>query len=148
MATVHMEITRESVTAGLERHDDERRVRIASQLDIVTARKAVRELAGKLGFATCEVTVIASAVSEIARNIVEHAVLGEVTVRVVREPRRQGIVVIAADRGPGIANITRAMQDGFSTGLGLPGAKRMMDEFSIVSTVGEGTTVTMRKWVA
>ena len=130
---------------------EETRVTIESPLDIVTARQAVRELAGRLGFPTSEITIIATAVSEITRNIIEYAERGEVTVRIVREARRQGLMVVAFDRGPGIPDISRAMQDGFSTGkslgLGLPGAKRMMDEFSVVSAVGEGTTVTMKKWV-
>lgn len=113
---------------------EETRVTIESPLDIVTARQAVRELAGRLGFPTSEITIIATAVSEITRNIIEYAKRGEVTVRIVREARRQGLMVVAFDKGPGIS---RAMQDGFSTGkslgLGLPGAKRMMDEFSVVS---------------
>lgn len=130
---------------------EERRVKIESQLDIVSARQAVRELAARVGFQTSEITIIATAVSEIARNIVEYAQRGEIVVRIAREPRRRGIVVVAADQGPGIPDVARAMQDGFSTGnslgLGLPGARRMMDEFSIVSAVGKGTTVTMKKWV-
>lgn len=133
---------------------DETRVKIESQLDIVTARQAVRELAKKIGFATSEATIIATAVSEIARNIVEYAKRGEISVRIVRDVRdvrRQGLLVVAVDQGPGIPDIPRAMQDGFSTGkslgLGLPGARRMMDEFAVVSAVGKGTTVTMKKWV-
>jgi len=130
---------------------EETRVTIESQLDIVTARQVVRVLAVRLGFSTSEVTLIATAVSEITRNIIEYARRGEVTVCIVREARRQGLMVVALDQGPGIVDIPRAMQDGFSTGtglgLGLPGAKRMMDEFSVVSTVGSGTTVTMKKWV-
>jgi serine/threonine-protein kinase RsbT len=114
------------------------------------ARQAGRALATQGGFSGSALALIATAISEIARNIVLYAGQGEVLLAWVREGSREGIVVIARDNGPGIANLDRAMQDGYSTGkglgLGLPGAKRLMDEFEIVSVVGKGTTVTMRKW--
>ena len=85
-----------------------------------------------------------------ARNIVSYAGNGEIVMRVVRQGQRRGITVVARDRGPGIADIERAMKDGFSTsrglGLGLPGSKRLMDEFELVSEVGKGTEITMTKW--
>jgi serine/threonine-protein kinase RsbT len=119
--------------------------------DVVTARQKGRELAARVGFSGSDLTIIATAISEIARNIVVYAKRGEVTVAPLAEGSRRGILVVARDSGPGIPNIEQAMRDGFSTGkslgLGLPGARRLMDEFEISSQLGVGTTVTMRKWV-
>ena len=118
--------------------------------DVLVARQRARELAKSLKFSSSELTLIATAISEVARNIVTYAKHGEIVLKLVSQGRRRGIRVVAQDQGPGIADIERAMQDGFSTssslGLGLPGSKRLMDEFDIVSTVGKGTTVTMTKW--
>jgi serine/threonine-protein kinase RsbT len=120
--------------------------------DIVAARQKGRDLAARVGFTGSELTVIATAISEIARNIVVYAQRGEIDLSIVEKAGKRGILVIARDRGPGIADIELAMRDGYSTGnslgLGLPGAKRLMDDFEIVSTAAEGTTVTMRKWKA
>jgi serine/threonine-protein kinase RsbT len=95
-------------------------------------------------------TVIATAISEIARNIVKFAHRGEIVIRLIEESGRCGVTVIARDAGPGIADVPDAMRDGYSTyrglGLGLPGARRLMDEFDVVSEVGKGTTVRMAKW--
>jgi serine/threonine-protein kinase RsbT len=135
----------------VERHrrDDEVRVRIASDADIVSARQAARDLAERLGFSSTDLTILATAVSEVARNILRFAGTGEVALELVSQPRR-GVRVTAMDNGPGIGDVEQAMIDGFSTnkslGLGLPGAKRLMDEFSIESRPGQGTTVTMAKW--
>jgi serine/threonine-protein kinase RsbT len=124
-------------------------VSIQGDPDIVSARKAARELAARLGFSRTELTVIATAVSEITRNIVRFAGRGEVTVELLDHPRA-GVRVVARDTGPGIADVERALTDGYSTyhglGLGLPGARRLMDEFAVVSEVDRGTTVTMTKW--
>src|SRR4051812_17959871 len=129
--------------------DDEIRVPIAADPDIVAARQAARELAVRAGFTGPDLTVLATAVSEVARNIVRFAESGEITVELLEQPR-PGVRVVARDTGPGIADVDRAMQDGFSTydglGLGLPGARRLMDEFSVVSETGRGTTVSMTKW--
>jgi serine/threonine-protein kinase RsbT len=129
----------------------EEKVLIAHDGDVVEARQKGRDLARQVGFSGSDLTLIATAISEIARNIVVYADRGEVTVSTVSEGDRQGIVVVATDEGPGIPDIEQAMQDGFSTGrslgLGLPGAKRLMDEFEIVSHIGKGTTITMKKWV-
>ena len=96
-------------------------------------------------------TLIAAAISEVSRNIVEYAQCGEIVLRALNHGQRQGLCVVARDHGPGIADVAQAMQYGYSTrkglGVGLPGAKLLMDEFDIVSKVGEGTTVTMKKWV-
>lgn len=126
-------------------------VPIKSEMDIVMARQHGRALAAELGFKTGDLTLVATAISEIARNILVYARQGEVLLRPIHDGARRGILVIGRDEGPGIPDIHRAMQDGYSTGkslgLGLPGAKRIMDEFDIVSEVGKGTTVTMKKWV-
>lgn len=123
---------------------------INSDSDIVAARQRGREVASLLGFTPTDSTLIATAISELARNIVTYAKRGEVVIKNVTLGERVGIVVIARDQGPGIANIAQAMQDGFSTsgslGLGLPGVKRLMDEFEIVSDPTRGTTVTIKKW--
>jgi serine/threonine-protein kinase RsbT len=120
-------------------------------VDIVAARQKGRELATSLGFTGGDLAVIATAISELARNIIEYASKGEIVLSVARQGGRHGIVVVARDEGPGIPDIEQAMQDGFSTGkslgLGLPGAKRLMDEFKIASEPGKGTVVTMTKWV-
>ena len=127
------------------------RVPIRSDQDIVAARQKGRELALSIGFSACEATLVATAVSELARNIVLYARSGEIQVQGIEQSHRKGIVVVARDDGPGIANVRQAVQDGFSTsgglGLGLPGVRRLMDEFEIVSQPGHGTRVTARKWL-
>lgn len=129
---------------------EELRLPIAADVDVVEARQQGRALAAVAGFSSGEQTVIAAAISEIARNILMYAKRGEIELRAVSFGDRTGIVIIARDNGPGIRDIPRAMQDGYSTsgglGLGLPGAKRLMDEFEVVSSNGSGTTVTMKKW--
>jgi RNA polymerase sigma factor (sigma-70 family) len=129
--------------------ENEVHVPISADPDIVAARQAARELAVKAGFQGADLTLLATAVSEVARNIVRFASTGEIKVELLAEPR-QGIRVVARDAGPGIPDVDQAMRDGYSTydglGLGLPGARRLMDEFSIVSEQGRGTTVSMTKW--
>ena len=119
--------------------------------DIVAARQAGHQLARDLGFSLTDVTMIATAISEIARNIVTYAGVGVMTLRASANGSKPGITVIAEDDGPGVADIALAMQDGFSTknslGLGLPGCRRLMDLFEITSAPGTGTTVTMEKWL-
>ncbi len=119
--------------------------------DIVTARHAGRALASELGFSEVDLTVIATAISELTRNIVDYAGRGEVAIRTVERGRHRGLRIVASDSGPGIVDLELAMQDGYSTGgslgLGLPGTRRLMDEFHIESRVGEGTTVTVTKWL-
>ncbi len=129
---------------------NETRVPITSALDIVTARQQGRSLAMELGFEGAEVTLVAAAISEVARNIVEYAKSGEIVFHPVKNGAKQGLCVVARDQGPGIADVAQAMQYGYSTrkglGVGLPGAKLLMDEFDIVSKPGVGTTITMKKW--
>ncbi|HYP95493.1 MAG TPA: anti-sigma regulatory factor [Mycobacterium sp.] len=119
--------------------------------DIVTARQAGHELARQLGFSLTDVTMIATAISEIARNITSYAGRGEVRVGVQYRDGRQALVVRAEDDGPGIADIERALEDGYSTGrglgLGLPGARRLMDRLVVESSPGKGTIVEMWKWI-
>jgi serine/threonine-protein kinase RsbT len=126
------------------------RVAINSDQDIVTARQNGRALAIELGFSTGDATLIATSISELARNIVSYARKGEIILKVVHASNRQGISILASDSGPGIRDIRQAMRDGFSTsgslGLGLPGVRRLMDEFEIASEPGRGTIVTVKKW--
>lgn len=129
----------------------ETRVPIRSDADIVMARRRGRALAAQVGFTGNDLTLIATAISEVARNIVSYAKCGDIALSLVQQGGKRGIVIIARDEGPGIPDIALAVQDGYSTGkslgLGLPGARRLMDEFDIVSDVGKGTTVTLKKWV-
>jgi serine/threonine-protein kinase RsbT len=126
------------------------RVAINSDQDIVTARQKGRALAMEAGFSTGDATLIATAISELARNIVSYARKGEITLKIVSASVRQGILIVASDNGPGIPDIRQAMRDGFSTsgslGLGLPGVRRLMDDFEITSQPGKGTTVAVKKW--
>ncbi len=130
--------------------DGEIRVPITSDEDLVPARAEGRALALALGFSRTDATLIATAISEVARNIVVHVGCGEMLMRPVHEDERYGIVVIARDEGPGIRNVEAALGHGYTgrggLGLGLPGARRLMDEFHIDSNSGSGTTVTMTKW--
>lgn len=125
-------------------------VPITCDLDIIRARQIGRAEASKLGFSSTDSTLIATAISELARNIIMYAKQGEITVCPVYSQEKQGIVVIARDNGPGIADIRQILQEGYSTsrslGLGLPGVRRLMDEFEIESELGKGTVVTARKW--
>jgi serine/threonine-protein kinase RsbT len=126
------------------------RVVINSDQDIVSARQKGRVMANEIGFSTGDATLVATAISELARNIVSYAQKGLITIKLVNGLNRQGIAVIASDDGPGIPDIRQAMRDGFSTsgslGLGLPGVRRLMDEFEITSQPGRGTIVTVKKW--
>ena len=126
------------------------RIPIQTDADVVTARKRGRELAAQAGFSATELTIIATAISEIARNIVMFANRGEIVVSLVGENSRQGVTVVARDAGPGIPDLEQALRDGYSgyggMGLGLSGSRRLMDEFEITSEVDKGTTVTMTKW--
>jgi serine/threonine-protein kinase RsbT len=125
-------------------------ITVASDAGVMNARQKGRELAMTIGITGSDLTLMATAISEIARNIVQYAGQGEIEFRGVMRRGRRGLLIIARDRGPGIPDIALAMQDGYSTskgmGLGLPGAKRLMDDFKIVSEVGKGTTVSMVKW--
>ncbi len=127
------------------------RVIIGSVSDIVLAREHVRRIGRAIGFHPLELTRMATGISEIARNMVTYAETGEISIQVIEKGGKQGIEIKAQDKGPGIRDITLAMSDGYSTGkgrgLGLPGVRRLMDEFDVESRTGTGTTVTMRKWI-
>ena len=125
---------------------------ITSDKDVVTARQQGRAMAQQTGFSAGEATLIATAISELARNIVSYANQGRVTLQPVHGSNgASGLTIIASDSGPGITDINLALRDGYSSsgglGLGLPGVRRLMDEFDIVSRVGGGTTVTVTKWL-
>jgi serine/threonine-protein kinase RsbT len=127
------------------------RIPIEREGDIVAARQKGREMAAACGFSSTDQTLIATAISEVARNIVEYAKEGEIILSEITNGERRGVCVVARDTGPGIKDAALAMRDGYSTanslGVGLPGAKRLMDEFDLTSVWGQGTTVTLRKWV-
>lgn len=139
-----------AIEGAISMISEEQRIPVTSEMDIVTARQQGRALAARIGFSSSSQALIATAISEVARNIVSYAGTGEIILSNVFTQGAVGIVVIARDNGPGIENIELAMQDGYSTskslGLGLPGAKRLMDEFEILSQIGGGTTITMKKW--
>jgi len=126
-------------------------VEVADPDDIVAARQAGHHLARGLGFSLTDVTMIATAISEVARNITSYAGYGEIRVAVKEREGRPALVVRAQDEGPGIADINRALDDGYSTGrglgLGLPGARRLMDRLIVESEPGHGTVVEMWKWI-
>lgn len=119
--------------------------------DLIEIRDFGRHFAGKVGFEGKDQTLIATALSEICRNVIEYAGSGEVKIKGDQSKNPGGIKIIISDDGPGIENIEMALQEGYSTGkglgVGLPGAKRIMDEFEIESEVGRGTTVKMSKWL-
>jgi serine/threonine-protein kinase RsbT len=125
-------------------------INIQSDLDIVAARMAARDMAKAMGFGAIDQARIATAISELARNIYLYAGEGTVTVSEVQQGIRKGLEVICEDQGPGIEDISLVMTDGYTTskgmGMGMPGARRLMDDFEIISIVGEGTKITCRKW--
>jgi serine/threonine-protein kinase RsbT len=128
---------------------DEVLVHVSSDADVVEAREKGRELSAQLGFSSIDLTLIVTAISEVARNILLYAREGEIVLR-LNEDGQRGITVVARDDGPGIPDLEMAMRDSYSTGnglgLGLPGARRLMDEFEIKSEISKGTTVVMKKW--
>ncbi len=125
-------------------------VAIKTDADIVAARQKGRELAAQIGFSSSDQVLIATSISEAARNILQYARSGEIMLDHIKNGEKEGILIIARDEGPGIKDIPRVMEDGYSSsgglGLGLPGIKRLMSEMDIKSIPGKGTTVTIRKW--
>lgn len=126
-------------------------VKILKEWDIVAARQMGREIAKNLGFGTVDQARITTAISELARNIYLYAGEGEICFEVLESLDHKGISIVAKDNGPGIRDLSQVMEDGFSTsgglGAGLPGVKRLMDEFDIESELGTGTKITTSKWV-
>lgn len=129
---------------------DAQEMPIAAEDDIVKVRQAVRTAAEGLGFGLTDVTRIVTAASELARNTLRYAGSGIMRWQALDVDGRVGIQIIFDDKGPGIPEVERAMEDGFSTsgglGKGLPGAKRLMDEMEVQSVMGQGTVITLRKW--
>ncbi len=123
---------------------------IESDADVVTARQRARAMASELELTSTDQTLLATAISEVARNITTYASRGEVVLSVICNDERRGIQVVARDDGPGIENVELALQDGYTSGgglgLGLPGARRLVDEFAIETALGHGTKVTMVMW--
>lgn len=128
----------------------EMRVRVRQDVDILLACQKGRALAERVGIRGDDQVVVVIAISEVARNIIKYAGCGEIILNAVGQNGRQGVSVVACDEGPGICDIEKALEDGYSTGgglgLGLAGAKRLMDEFEVKSQPGRGTTITMTKW--
>src|SRR5919109_2967737 len=131
-------------------NEPEGAVRISSEGDLVTARKMVRDVAVTMDFGLTDVTRIVTAASELTRNVFRYAGSGVMYWRNLHTGEHVGIELTFEDSGPGIADIERAMEVGYTTngglGLGLPGARRLMDEMEIESEVGKGTRVTVKKW--
>lgn len=129
-----------------------RRVAINNDLDIVAARVEGRNLARQMGFGVIDQARIATAISELARNIVLYANSGQIILNEVQRDTRIGLEIVCEDQGPGIQDVDMVMRNGYSTtqglGMGLPGTKRLMDEFEIESRVGMGTRITVCKWLA
>lgn len=125
-------------------------VQIASEEDILLARRLGRELVSQANFTALDSTLIVTAISELARNILQHAGQGTIMIGIVRQEDNIGVIVVAQDSGPGIHDVKMALRDGFSTsgslGLGLPGVRRIADEFDVVSHPNLGTTVTAKIW--
>ena len=134
-----------------ERPHGDIRVTIASDSDLLAVRQSVRALALELGFSVTQTVEIVTALSEMARNMLAYAGRGELVVQRLRKGDRQGLLITARDEGPGIPDVQKAMLDGYSTsgglGMGLPGIRRLMDDFTIVSALQKGTTVTVEKWL-
>ena len=129
----------------------ESKIEIVTEWDIVTARQLGRKEAKTVGFGTVDQARITTAISELARNIYLFAKAGEIIIERIEEETRAGIIITAIDKGPGIEDVRRIMEDGFTTsgglGSGLPGVKRLMDNMEIKSTIGKGTTVRIEKWL-
>jgi serine/threonine-protein kinase RsbT len=131
--------------------DNDTRIQINEESDILQARRYARDLARDLGFDATSQTLIATAISELARNILNYASSGEILLRPATRNGTTGLTIVASDKGPGITDVALAMTDGFSTGhglgLGLPGTKRLMDDFDLVSGAERGTVITTTRWM-
>lgn len=126
-------------------------VKIKQEWDIVAARQLGRDIAKEVGFGTVDQARIATAISELARNIYLYAGEGKTCFDVIEDLNKKALVIIASDEGPGIRDVSQAMEDGYTTsgglGAGLPGVKRLMDEFDLQTTHGEGTVIRVVKWL-
>lgn len=135
----------------MQRGEDWKVISIEEEHHVDMARRAAKECAQLMGFGEIKTALIVTSVSELARNILVHAGRGTVTFRTVSEGEKKGLEIVFADQGPGIEDIARVLKGGYSTkgssGIGLSGAKRMMDEMEIESRPGKGTTIWIRKWL-
>jgi serine/threonine-protein kinase RsbT len=126
------------------------RIAISNDADVLVAGEHGRRLASRLDFSSTDITVIATAIIEVARNVLTYGQRGDLMLHLIQRRGRLGLAIVARDKGPGIPNVREALQDGFSVsggrGLGLASARRLMDEFKVRSEPGRGTTITMRKW--
>ncbi|QPC48192.1 anti-sigma regulatory factor [Mangrovibacillus cuniculi] len=126
-------------------------VKIMNEWDIVAARQLGRNVAKELGFGTVDQARITTAISELARNIYLYAEDGQICIQKLEQATKKGMMVASIDKGPGIGDLRKVMEDGFTTsgglGAGLPGVRRLMDEFSIESDLGKGTTIQATKWL-
>ncbi|MFS8606306.1 anti-sigma regulatory factor [Priestia megaterium] len=126
-------------------------VKIVTEWDIVAARQLGRNVSKELGFGTVDQARITTAISELARNIYLYAGKGQIYIEKLKRGGKNGLLVVATDEGPGIPDVRKVMEDGYSTsgglGAGLPGVKRLMDEFDIETNVGEGTEIKAVKWL-
>jgi serine/threonine-protein kinase RsbT len=123
---------------------------LKSDIDIIAARRGVSDWAKEIGLSVLDRTKVVTAASELARNTVLYGLGGAMALQLIRDGGREGLRLIFEDHGPGIADVTRALEDGYSTGgsmgMGLPGAKRLVNEFTLASTVGVGTCITVVRW--
>ncbi|MBF0525934.1 MAG: anti-sigma regulatory factor [Deltaproteobacteria bacterium] len=126
-------------------------IEIKTVEDIVASRSLAKEMAKEIGFGIVDQTKIATVISELTRNIIKYAVEGLLQISIIESINRKGLEIICEDRGPGIADIELALKPGYSTsrglGMGLPGAKKLMDELEVSSEMGKGTRITARKWL-
>jgi serine/threonine-protein kinase RsbT len=120
------------------------RIPITSDADVAVAGEHGRRLASRLDFSPTDITVIATAILEVARNVLAYARRGDLMLHLIHKRGRLGLAIVARDKGPGIPDVAQALRDG--KGLGLATARRLMDEFRVRSELGRGTTITMRKW--
>lgn len=149
--TVDTDLRRDHGAESVTDLDETATIAIEAVADIVTARQRGREMALRLGFSETESTLIATIISELARNIVLYAQSGEITLEHTATGERRGLVITCQDHGPGIPDVQRALVGGYSTsgglGLGLCGVQRMVDELHIDTKLGRGTTITAKKWL-
>jgi serine/threonine-protein kinase RsbT len=133
------------------RQPEANRITISENDDLVRARARVRDVAVEMGFSHLDQVRLVTAVSELARNIVRYAEVGSIEISKIADSGKQGLQVKFEDRGQGIQDIELAMTDGYTTGRGLgkglPGARRLVDDFKIESEVGIGTTIIIKKWL-
>jgi len=130
---------------------DERVLKVQKDLDVIYIREVGREVSAEIGFGVLDQTRITTAISELARNVIVHADCGLVVIKKIQTGDKIGIVIICKDEGPGIEDIDKALKEGYTSsgglGIGMAGARRLMDEFHVESIPEKGTTVVVKKWL-